>query len=176
MEDRMIPLTQNPDIYFLCSGSSEGQAELTSFDGALLASGIGNTNLIRLSSILPPHCAQVQPFIPRQGSFLPIAYAAITSSTPGEIISAAVSVAIPDDRSLNGVIMEHSSTASLEVVEKKVRALAVEAMEMRGITDYSIQTEGIETTVKSIATAFAGVALNYEAAAGEVDYVVSRKL
>lgn len=172
----MISVKQNPDIYYLCSGSSEGRNELTSFDGALLAAGIGNTNLIKLSSILPPHCRQVQPYIPNQGSFLPIAYACLTSCQPGETISSAVAVAIPDDRSINGVIMEHSAATRLELVEKKVRELAEEAMEMRGIKEYSIQTEGIETTAKGIATTFAGVVLGYQEIVGEVSHVVSRKI
>jgi len=166
---------KNPDIHFLCSGSSEGRTVLTSFDGALLAAGIGNTNLIKLSSILPPYCREVSQFAPTPGSFLPIAYASFSSETVGETISAAVAIAVPDDRSLNGVIMEHSDAMSLEKVESHVRSMAAEAMEMRGVKEFSIRSEGVETTVRRCTTVFAGVVLNYTENYGEY-HVVSREL
>src|SRR5262249_17098555 len=37
------------------SGSAEGTTELNAFDNALLAAGIGNINLVKVSSILPPN-------------------------------------------------------------------------------------------------------------------------
>ncbi len=171
----MFLFDKNPDIFFICSGSSEGNSQLTSFDGALLASGIGNTNLIKLSSILPPQCREVSPLDLTPGSFIPIAYAAKSSETKNEVISAAVAIAIPDNRDLNGVIMEYSNSQPLEYVEARVRRMASEAMAMRGIDEYSVRSEGIETTVKECATVFAGVVLNYKEVAGEYD-VVHREL
>lgn len=155
----MIDLKNIPDIHFFCAGACEGKTELTSFDGALLASGIGDTNLIKMSSILPPNSKEVEPFQIAPGSFVPLAYADITSSEPGETISAAIAIAIPNDRNINGVIMEHHNHAPLEFVEKKVREMAAEAMEMRGITDYTIKSQGVEHKVENIATAFAAVVL-----------------
>jgi len=150
-----------PDVYFFCVGASEGKTGLTSFDGALLAAGIGNTNLIKMSSILPPRAREVEKVFVPAGSFLPLAYASLTSSEPGETISAAVAVAIPDDRSLNGVIMEHSNHAPLSFVEAKVREMAEEAMAMRGITKFTVKSRGVETVVQRNATAFAAVCLWY---------------
>ncbi len=155
----MFNLNTIPDIHFFCAGASEGETELTSFDGALLAAGIGNTNLIKMSSILPPLSKEVKPVAIPPGSFLPLAYAAITSTEPGETISSAVAIAIPDDRTINGVIMEHHNHAPLEYVEKKVREMAEEAMRMRGITNYTVHSKGIEAKVKHAATAFAAVCL-----------------
>ena len=155
----MFQLNLIPNIHFYCGGSSEGETELTSFDGALLKSGIGNTNLIKMSSIVPPNSKKVSPVEIPAGSFLPIAYASITSSEPGETIAAAVATAIPLDKSLNGVIMEHSNHAPLEFVEEKVRKMAEEAMSMRGITQFTIESKGIEAKVERYATAFAAVVL-----------------
>ena len=155
----MIDLKNIPDIHFFCAGASEGKTELTSFDGALLASGIGDTNLIKMSSILPPNSKEVEPLKIAPGSFVPLAYADITSSEPGETISAAIAIAMPNDRNLNGVIMEHHNHAPLEYVEAKVREMAAESMEMRGITDYTIKSKGVEHKVINIATAFAAVVL-----------------
>ena len=36
------------------AGNAEGGTSLNAFDNALLAAGIGNINLVRISSILPP--------------------------------------------------------------------------------------------------------------------------
>ncbi len=157
----MVDVRRIPDIHFFCAGASEGHTELTSFDGALLKAGIGNTNLIKMSSILPPFSEEVDAIAIPPGSFLPLAYAALTSEEPGETISAAVAIAIPDDRSVNGVIMEHSNHAPLEFVEKKVREMAEEAMAMRGITKYTVKSRGVEAKVKHVATAFAAVCLWY---------------
>ncbi|MFQ6112445.1 MAG: pyruvoyl-dependent arginine decarboxylase, partial [Nitrospinota bacterium] len=98
-------LFKTPTKYFLTQGSSEGISPLNAFDGALISAGIGNTNLIKVSSILPPRCQQVPPLAIPQGALLPAAYAHITSDIPGETISAAVAIALPEDESKAGLIM-----------------------------------------------------------------------
>ncbi len=86
-----------PTRYFLASGVSEGYTPLNAFDGALLQAGIGNTNIVKMSSIVPPHCKLVAPIDLPPGALVPTAYAAITSDVPGEIISAGVAIALPED-------------------------------------------------------------------------------
>jgi len=155
----MFSPNKNPNIYFICAGKSDGESKLTSFDGALLQAGVGNTNLIRLSSILPPNCQQIDSFTVPQGSLLPIAYATLTSDAHGATISSAVAIAIPKDRSIAGVIMEHSGADSRDVIETKVRAMATEAMRMRNIKDFDVKSLGIEAVVNKITSTFAAVAL-----------------
>ena len=46
-------LINTPTTYFITSGTSEGFTTLNAFDGALMEAGIGNTNLLRMSSICP---------------------------------------------------------------------------------------------------------------------------
>jgi len=55
--------------------------------------------------------------------------------------------------------MEHSNHAPLEYVEARVREMAQEAMEMRGITQYTLKSTGVETQVEHAATAFAAICL-----------------
>ena len=50
-----------PDVYWQCQGTAEGYTELNAFDGALLAAGIGDTNLLKISSIVPPAGQRVDP-------------------------------------------------------------------------------------------------------------------
>jgi len=61
-----------PKKFSLVAGVSEGKTRLTAFDKALLAAGIGNINLIKLSSILPPNVSL--PEISRYPSRLSCAY------------------------------------------------------------------------------------------------------
>jgi arginine decarboxylase len=74
-----------PTRYFLVSGASEGYTPLNAFDGALLQAGIGNTNLVRMSSIVPPHCQEISPIPLPLGALVPVAYASITSDEPGQM-------------------------------------------------------------------------------------------
>ena len=114
----MLPL---PKKYFLTAGSAEGETELTAFDGALLNARVGNTNLLRVSSILPPGCKHEPDLIVPPGSLLPIAFGTITSTVPGEIISAAVAVGIKENSF--GVIMEFEGICTVEESEAQVRRM-----------------------------------------------------
>ncbi|MBN2332365.1 MAG: arginine decarboxylase, pyruvoyl-dependent [Deltaproteobacteria bacterium] len=154
-------LCQTPNIHFLVQGSSEGFSQLNSFDGALLAAGIGNTNLVKMSSIVPPRSLQVEPVQLPYGSLVPVAYAAISSMLPGEKISAAVAAAFPEDESKPGLIMEYSSRGHREEVETIVRKMAEEGLAMRGEQVQKIASVSVQHTVEHIGTAFAAVVLWY---------------
>ncbi|RKY49444.1 MAG: arginine decarboxylase, pyruvoyl-dependent [Candidatus Neomarinimicrobiota bacterium] len=148
-----------PTKYFLVSGTAEGITELNSFDNALINAGVGDTNLVRLSSILPPRCREIDPIKLPEGSLVPIAYSKITSSRPGEVISAAVAIGIPEDENLAGLIMEYAAREPLEVVERKVKEMVREGFSFRGKKLKEIKSIGATIKVKRIATAFAGVVL-----------------
>ncbi len=150
---------KTPTKYFLVAGSSEGYTELNSFDGALLNAGIGNTNLIKVSSILPPNCNFINPIKLPYGALVPIAYASITSQLEGEVISAAVAVAIPEDITKPGLIMEYSARGRHKDIEEIVRNMAKKGMEQRQESLKEIKSISIEHKVLKIGTAFAGVVL-----------------
>ena len=84
------------------AGTAEGGTPLNAFDNALLAAGIGNVNLIKVSSIVPPEVDIVDLPQIKPGALVPTAYAAMTSTTPGQIIAAAVGYALPVDRTKAG--------------------------------------------------------------------------
>src|SRR5207245_2507707 len=84
------------------AGHAEGGTTLNAFDNALLAAGIGNINLIKVSSILPPEVPVIDLPKIKLGALIPTAYAAMTSETPGETVAAAVGYAVPDDPAKNG--------------------------------------------------------------------------
>ncbi len=155
-------LCETPTKFFMAIGNSEGYTELNSFDGALLNAGIGNTNLVKMSSIVPPYCQEIDPIQLPYGALVPVAYAAITSDMAGEIISAAVAAAFPKDTTKPGLIMEYSSRGHREDVEKIVRQMALKGMEeMRGEKVTEIKSVAIQHEVKRIGTAFASIVLWY---------------
>ncbi len=152
-------LFPKPTAYFLCAGAAEGYTQLNAFDAALLEAGVGNTNLIRISSILPPHTQRTDPTPLEAGSFVPIAYAHIGSPTPMDVIAAGVAVAVPVDRSLPGVIMEYSARGQAEDIERIARKMAEEAMKLRGFEVEEIISLSAQHRVESAGAAFAGVVL-----------------
>ena len=148
-----------PTRYFLASGASDGYTPLNAFDGALLQAGIGNTNIVKMSSIVPPHCKLVAPIALPPGALVPTAYAAITSDVPGEIISAGIAVALPEDENQNGLIMEYSAKGERAKIEEIVRNMAMEGMKLRGWKIKDLKSIAIEYKVKKIGAALAAVVL-----------------
>jgi arginine decarboxylase len=148
-----------PNQYFLTCGASDGYTPLNAFDGALLHAGIGNTNIVKMSSIVPPHCTMVDPIALPPGALVPAAYAAITSDVPGEIISAGVALALPEDENQNGLIMEYSAKGERRQIEETVRTMAVEGMMLRGWEIKDLKSIAIEHTVGKIGSALAAVVL-----------------
>lgn len=155
-------MVQNPNIFSLVKGAEEGNTKLNSFDNALLKAGIGDTNLIRMSSIIPPNCEQVESIDLPKGALIPIAYAAISSDNPGEIISAAIGVGLPEHPGEPGLIMEFEDTRPLVEVEAIVKKMVVDGYAYRKRNFSRILTIGVEHKVVKTATVFAGAVLWYK--------------
>lgn len=145
--------------YYLCAGRAEGFSPLNAFDQALLAAGVGDTNLVRMSSILPPSCQRVERFKLPYGALVPVAYADMISSNPGEIIASAVAIGIPEDPSLPGLIMEHHGIGTREEIEGFVRQQAEQGMQFRNREFKEILSVGVEHHVEQHGATFAGVVL-----------------
>jgi len=154
-------IIKTPTKFFLVSGSSEGFSLLNAFDGALLASGVGDTNLVRMSSILPPGCQEIKPPpVPLpQGALVPTAYASIYSDVPGETISAAVAIGIPKDSSRAGLIMEYSARAEEKAVLEQVKRMAEKGMEVRNRPIKEIMAISATHKVVTVGAVFAAVVL-----------------
>ena len=148
-----------PTKYFLVSGCAEGFTELNAFDAALINAGVGNTNLVRLSSILPPRCEEIPPVRIPQGALLPAAYSSVTSDEPGRVLTAAVSIAFPEDEDHCGLIMEYHDFAPRAAVEEKVRQMALAGMDFRGQKVKGVESLACEHVVRETGAAFAAVVL-----------------
>ena len=149
-----------PKRFFLTSGFGEASTGLNAFDAALLEAGIGDTNLIRMSSILPPNAEEVERYRFPKGSFVPLAYGDRVSSEPGATISAAVAVGIPMDLGEAGLIMECSSVGEAGPCEEAARAMVREGMEViRGTRIKEIKSISATLTVRRVGAVIAAVVL-----------------
>ena len=150
---------KTPTQYFLVSGASEGITPLNAFDGALLQAGIGNTNIVKMSSIVPPHCQLISPIPLPPGALIPAAYGALSSDVPGEMIAAGVAIALPEDEDRNGLIMEYSGKGDRSKIEETVRNMAIEGMKVRGWKIKELKSVAAEYKVKKIGAVLAAVVL-----------------
>src|SRR2546430_5145748 len=115
---------EQPKLVCLASGAAEGDSELTAFDNALRKGGIGDVNLIRVSSIVPPG-AKIAPLpdLPF-GALTPAAYAVQTSSVPGMRVAACIGVGWTPR---GGVLMEaHGLEETAEEIRSEERRVGKE--------------------------------------------------
>ena len=143
----------------MCAGAADGSSRLNAFDNALLQAGIGNVNLVRVSSILPPGALHVPDLQIPPGTLTPTAYGSITSDVVEELISAAVGIGISADSF--GVIMEYSGHCSRQDAENAVVQMVKDAFQMRQMEPIEILVKAVEHKVVDTGCAFAAVALWY---------------
>lgn len=146
--------------YTLVSSVGSGSTELNAFDNALCNAGVGNYNLVKVSSILPPMSKEKKIVGGVDGGILPIAYGSKTEYEEGVQIVAAVAVGVPQNPKEIGVIMEYSGLGNEEQAEFCVKEMVREAMSNRNIEVRDIKCIASSCTVKSnFCCVFAGIAL-----------------
>ncbi len=148
-----------PNRYRLVAGRGDGSTELNAVDRALTAAGVGDFNLVKVSSILPPGAAQGSLDALLPGAVVFSAMGALTSHRAEEMIAAAVAVGIPADRSCAGVLMEGGFRSTGSEAEERVREMARTALSDRGIDDFQLESLAIETTVRNCSAVIAAVLL-----------------
>lgn len=100
-----------PTRAFTTNGVGRHKDKLTSFEMALRKADIAAANLVRVSSIFPPHCRMIpkeqglKELMPGQITFCILAE--IASNEPHRLMSASVGMAIPKDKKRYGYISEH---------------------------------------------------------------------
>jgi len=163
----MFDIRENKTIYYKPgAGYAYANTRLNAFDYALLNSGCGNYNLIRVSSILPPAAQMKEKISLPEGSLLPVAFAELTVDPSVEqenTISAAVAIGIPNDPSKVGVIMEHSGFGVEDTIRNAVLEMVDNAMEARGLSRTEYKTACYSTSCVAqkgqYSTVFAYVAM-----------------
>ena len=144
-----------PTEFALVHGRAEGATELNAFDSALANAGVQHVNLLKVSSIVPRTARRVDQVKLTEGALVPAAYATVSSSVAGELISAAVGVV----RSKGGVgiVMEYAHVGPRSEAESVVSRMLAEAISVRGLTIESTEIAACEHKVRQLGCCFAGV-------------------
>ena len=108
-----------PTKAFLTKGVGRHKEKLTSFEMALRDAHLANFNLVRVSSIFPPHCELVDReeglSMLKPGQVLFTVVAESATNEPSRLVAASIGLALPADPSHHGYISEHHSYGQNEV-------------------------------------------------------------
>jgi len=107
-----------PKKVFLTKGVGRHKHQLASFELALRDAGIEKSNLVLVSSILPPYAE----IIPKEkglkylkpGEITFVVMSRNSSNEPNRLLAASVGVAVPADRGAHGYLSEHHSFGETE--------------------------------------------------------------
>ncbi|MBQ6511094.1 pyruvoyl-dependent arginine decarboxylase [Methanobrevibacter sp.] len=139
----------------IVSGKDEGPTKLNAFDNALSDAGIGDVNLIKVSSMLAGDAEVNELPKLKAGSMVNCVLSEITSDNPGDVITAVIAVAIGNEL---GCVVETTG------INKEESQLINEAQDMvkymmdkRNVDIEDLIIESSTTTVKNIASVVASV-------------------
>lgn len=139
----------------IVSGKAEGPTKLNAFDNALSEAGIGDVNLIKVSSMLGEN-TELEP-LPKlkAGAMVNCVLSEVTSKKAGNKICACVAVAIGDRL---GCVVE---TTGINDNEESIRNEAIEMvkymMNKRCVKINDLIVESIEHTVENKGSVVASV-------------------
>jgi len=141
-----------PNRIILTSGLGEGSTPLNSFDAALLDAGVGNLNLIKVTSVIPPRAkitkiGNIRDLKIPNGTLTPAVYTYITSNNPIETITAGLVLGIPQSNDMSGLIFESSGIEGLTETKNRCIKMLTEAFKARSINNFRIIFEAKEVVV-----------------------------
>ena len=103
---------------FLTKGVGKHRERLSSFELALRSAGIASCNLVRVSSIFPPHCKLIPRTeglkILKPGQIVFVVLSENSTREPHRLIAASIGLALPADKSMYGYLSEHHSFGETE--------------------------------------------------------------
>ncbi len=103
---------------FLTKGVGKHRERLSSFELALRSAGIASCNLVRVSSIFPPHCKLISRSeglkLLKPGQVTFVVLSENSTREPHRLIAASIGLALPADKSMYGYLSEHHSFGETE--------------------------------------------------------------
>ncbi len=155
-------MIETPRRYFLVTGKGTGYKALNAFDAALRDAGVGNVNLVKMSSIIPPHCREISPISLPYGALVPAAYASLSVEDDSkDVIGAGVAIAFSEDENLPALIMEYEDYADRKIIEDTVREMAISGLKSRGWKLKKVKSIAVDMRVERVGSVFAAVILWY---------------
>ena len=139
----------------IVSGKDEGPTKLNAFDNALTDAGIGDVNLIKVSSMLSGNTEVKELPVLKAGSMVNCVLSEITSDNPGDKITAVIAVAIGDE--LGCVVETNGINKNPDELIGEAKFMVTYMMEKREVKIKNLIIEEVTTTVKEIASVVASV-------------------
>jgi arginine decarboxylase len=107
-----------PSKVFLTRGRGSHEEKLVSFERALREAGIAPFNLVRVSSIFPPHARLVSREsglkLLQPGQIVFVVLSENATDEPHRLISASIGLAVPEDPAGYGYLAEHEGFGQSE--------------------------------------------------------------
>ncbi|WP_298520735.1 pyruvoyl-dependent arginine decarboxylase [uncultured Methanobrevibacter sp.] len=139
----------------IVSGKDEGPTKLNAFDNALTDAGIGDVNLIKVSSMLAKNTEINELPKLKAGAMVNCVLSEITSDNPGDEITAVIAVAIGEE--LGCVVETTGINENPEDLTNEARKMVEYMMEKRGVKTKDLIIEKSTATVEEIASVVASV-------------------
>lgn len=139
----------------IVSGTDEGPTKLNAFDNALSDAGIGDVNLIKVSSMLAGETKiETLPKL-KAGAMVNCVLSEITSDNPGDQITAVVGVAI--GKELGCAVEACGTNKDLDELIDEAEKMVKYMMEKRNVEIQDLIIEYATATVENIASAIASI-------------------
>lgn len=139
----------------IVSGKDEGPTKLNAFDNALADAGIGDVNLIKVSSMLAGNAEVVELPELKAGAMVNCVLSEITSDNPGDEIAAVIAVAIADK--LGCVVETTGINRDIDDLTDEAKMMVEYMMQKRGVKINDLIIECSTATVSKTASAVASV-------------------
>ena len=139
----------------IVNGKSEGPTKLNAFDNALSDAGIGDVNLIKVSSMLGKNTEINDLPKLKAGAMVNCVLSEITSNKPGDKITAVIAVAI--GKKLGCVVETTGINKNLNDLIDEAKFMVNYMMEKRNVEIKDLIVKYSTTTVKNTASVVASV-------------------
>lgn len=139
----------------IVSGKDEGPTKLNAFDNALTKAGIGDVNLIKVSSMLAGNTEiETLPKL-KAGAMVNCVLSEVTSDNPGDKITAVIAAAIGEE--LGCVVETTGINENPDDLINEAHEMVEYMMEKRGVEIKELIVESCTTTVENIASVVSSV-------------------
>ena len=139
----------------IVSGKDEGPTKLNAFDNALIDAGIGDVNLIKVSSMLAGNAEIVDLPTLKAGSMVNCVLSGVTSDVRGEEITAVIALAIGEE--LGCVVETTGRDKNHDDLVEEAKFMVKYMMDKRGVEIRDLIVESSTATVNNIASVIASV-------------------
>lgn len=145
---------------FTC-GCGQGESPISARFQALDNAGLADRTLVEVQGMLPPGSTLQSPDSLGQATEQLLFMAKVESALHGEVISAAIAVAYPEDARRGAPVVPIAATGHKEDIEAIARSQAQKIVEQRGDSVREIQSLAVQVRVSEPACALACVVLTH---------------